>query len=304
MKRSMVSFESRINRKLGYPWLFLNDEPFTEQFKREVAQMTRSQVTFGLVPKEHWGYPSWIDQAKAAEERKKMAADGIIYAESESYRHMCRYQSGFFFRHPEMLKYRYYWRVEPDVDFYCDVDYDPFLFMMANKKTYGFTISFVEFKRTVETLWTTVQDFLRKNPDVIVPGNSMNFILDDKNKGIDGDYNLCHFWTNFEIADADFWRSKPYQDFFNHLDQSGGFFYERWGDAPVHSIAASLFLPSSAIHHFNDIAYRHTAYTHCPANEGLYHQNGRCNCDPKKTVELDWVSCQEQWYRVGKRPEL
>jgi len=46
--------------------------------------------------------------------------------------------------------------------------------------------------------------------------------------------------------------------YFEHLDKAGGFFYERWGDAPVHSIAASLFLPRSQIHFFNDIAYVHT----------------------------------------------
>ncbi|KAH8921868.1 glycosyltransferase family 15 protein [Atractiella rhizophila] len=302
MKRSMQSFEARINRKLGYPWIFLNDEEFTEEFKREIRKMTRSEVSFGVVPKEHWSYPDWIDQEKAARERKKMAEEGIIYADSESYRHMCRFQSGFFFKHPLMMQYKYYWRVEPDVDFWCDVDYDPFLLMQANNKKYGFTISFVEYKRTIETLWSTVQDFLRQHKEYIVKDNSLKFIMDDDNKGIDGEYNLCHFWTNFEIADADFWRSKPYQDFFEHLDKSGGFFYERWGDAPVHSIAASLFLPNSAIHFFDDISYRHTAYNHCPVNKQMYHDNGRCNCDPDKTVENDWVSCQKQWFRVGPRP--
>jgi hypothetical protein len=36
--------------------------------------------------------------------------------------------------------------------------------------------------------------------------------------------------SNFEIARVDFWRSKPYRAYFDHLDKSGGFFYERWGD--------------------------------------------------------------------------
>lgn len=44
-------------------------------------------------------------------------------------------------------------------------------------------------------------------------------------------------------------------DYFEHLDKAGGFFYERWGDAPVHSIAASLFLPKDQIHFFDDIAF-------------------------------------------------
>jgi len=28
-------------------------------------------------------------------------------------------------------------RVEPSVDFYCDIDYDPFLYMKENKMKYG-----------------------------------------------------------------------------------------------------------------------------------------------------------------------
>lgn len=35
--------------------------------------------------------------------------------------------------------------------------------------------------------------------------------------------------SNFEIADMDFFRSEPYSRYFDHLDRSGGFSYERWG---------------------------------------------------------------------------
>ena len=42
----------------------------------------------------------------------------------------------YFYRHPELQKYRWYWRVEPDVHFHCDVNYDPFLFMEDHNKTY------------------------------------------------------------------------------------------------------------------------------------------------------------------------
>lgn len=37
-----------------------------------------------------WGYPSYINQTLAAEGRKALAEQGIIYGDSESYRHMCR----------------------------------------------------------------------------------------------------------------------------------------------------------------------------------------------------------------------
>jgi alpha 1,2-mannosyltransferase len=48
--------------------------------------MTRSEIYFGVIPKEHWGYPDWVDQEKAAEERRRMEEDRVIYGGSESYR--------------------------------------------------------------------------------------------------------------------------------------------------------------------------------------------------------------------------
>lgn len=59
------------------------------------------------------------------------------------------------------------------------------------------------------------------------------------------------------------------------------FFYERWGDAPVHSIAASLFLNKSQVHHFDDIGYFHPPMTHCPQSRSKFHDNGKCLCEPE-----------------------
>ena len=86
------------------------------------------------------------------------------------------------------------------------------------------------------------------------------------------------FWSNFEIADMRFFRSKLYSDYFEYLDKTGGFYYERWGDAPVHSIAAAFFLPRSQIHFFSDIGYRHSPYIRCPQDEES-HLSGRCSCE-------------------------
>ena len=33
-------------------------------------------------------------------------------------------------------------------------------------------------------------------------------------------------WSNFEIADMDFWRGEAYTRFFEYLDRRGGFYYE------------------------------------------------------------------------------
>jgi hypothetical protein len=41
------------------------------------------------------------------------------------------------------------------------------------------------------------------------------------------------------------------------LDRGGGFFYEHFGGAPVHTLSVSMFLPKSELWFFRDIGYQH-----------------------------------------------
>lgn len=99
------------------------------------------------------------------------------------------------------------------------------------------------------------------------------------------------------MGDLNWLRSKAYIDFFESLDRDGGFFYERWGDAPVHSIAAGLMLNKSEIHFFNDIAYWHVPFTHCPTGEKT-RLALRCHCNPRDNFDWRGYSCK----RAGDRP--
>lgn len=65
----------------------------------------------------------------------------------------------------------------PDVTFFCDIDYDPFLIMQDQNKLYGFTISLYEYEATIPTLWDTVKGLSVNSqflPSVcnIIPQNS------------------------------------------------------------------------------------------------------------------------------------
>ncbi|KAF8345050.1 glycosyltransferase family 15 protein [Amanita rubescens] len=288
--RSIREIEDRFNKYHGYPYVLLNEEQFTDEFKTRVSVLTNSKMEFGQIPRDHWYQPTWIDEEKAKEGRKQMEDDNIIYGGSVSYRNMCRFNSGFFFRHELLQKYRWYWRIEPDVHFHCDISFDPFLFMEDNNKIYSFTITMFEFEKTIPTLWHHVKEFADHHPQYIADGNSMGFLSDDAGNK----YNLCHFWSNFEIADMDFWRGPAYTDFFNYLDGTGGFYYERWGDAPVHSIAAALFAKKEQIHFWDEIGYEHNPYTHCPQKEEAWKQ-GKCSCSQQRSFDYDGYSCMRRW---------
>jgi hypothetical protein len=181
--------EDRFNRNFHYDWVFLNDQPFDDNFKRITTSLVSGTTRYGEIPKEHWSYPDWIDQDRAREVREEMKEKKIIYGHSESYRHMCRYESGFFFRHPLLQEYEFYWRIEPGVELFCDIPYDPFLFMKENDKKYSFVMSMYEYEGTIPTLWDSVKQFIDDHPEHIAEGNSLRFLSDDNGKT----YNKCHF---------------------------------------------------------------------------------------------------------------
>ena len=194
------------------------------------------------------------------------------------------------------MQYDYYWRVEPSVQYHCDIDYDVFAFMESKDLKYGmvqtrfiyllylhatdyifflsgWTLSLTDYAATLETFWPTVVEWMKDHPEWMTQGNSsvIKWLHDDEKLE---QYNYCHFWSNFEIGSLAFFRSEQYLSYFEHLDKSGGFFYERsvffahkmivlhiinmnfrWGDAPVHSVAVALMVPEHQVHFFNDIGY-------------------------------------------------
>lgn len=298
MVKSIGQIQKRFNNKFHYDWLFASETNFTTEFRTRIQKaFTSGTALFEQIPHEFWMYPDSIDQYKAAQGRAKLAEEGIIYGGSESYRHMCRFNSGFFYHLDTLADYRYYWRVEPNIGIKCDILEDPFKVMREGNYTYGWTMTMPENKRTVETLWATVKDFIREKKPSMPLENMLDFVTDDNART----YNLCHYWSNFEIGDLDFFRSDQYQDYFEYLDKSGGFFYERWGDAPVHSIAVSLFLPSEKIKHFPNIGYFHNPNQGCPRNKEI-RESLNCNCNPDDDWTFHEFSCTNKFYHVAGLP--
>ncbi|KAG7707060.1 hypothetical protein KL933_003935 [Ogataea haglerorum] len=304
MLQSIQQLESRFNRDYQYDWVFLNDKPFTDEFIQHTSAMVSGTARYGIIPYEHWSYPEYIDPQKAKEIRESRQYANVAYGSSESYRHMCRFNSLFFYKHPIMDDYQYYWRVEPSIEYGCDILTDPFKYMVENNVNYGFTLTLTEFPKTIPTLWKTSLDyFLRPEVAEQLPSdeeNLLSFISGDSGRT----YNLCHFWSNFEIANLDFYRNPVYEGYVQHLDRAGGFFYERWGDAPVHTIAVAKMMRASEIHLFTEISYKHTVAGSCPLDDAFRRQ-ARCTCDPG----LDWSitsgsSCNLHYMEVAHQPHM
>ncbi|KAJ3120074.1 alpha 1,2-mannosyltransferase 2.4.1 [Nowakowskiella sp. JEL0407] len=282
---TLRQFEDRFNRRYKYPYLLINDLPFTPHFQSKILTSVSSPVEFGVVEPGTWEIPKWINTTVFAQCKKRMEDDGIMYGGSISYRHMCRWYSGLFYKHELMKKYKWYWRLEPGVEFYCDVKYDPFVYMAQRNKLYGFVITLLEIKETIPSLWSLTRVFAEQNG--VKGAGLLGFLADEK-----GDYNGCHFWSNFEIARVDLWDQDLYNKYFEFLDKWGGFYYERWGDAPVHSIFVALTLSKSQVHYFHDIGYKHDDFLHCSTD---YELEFTCICPKEEPFDWNIGSCLQRW---------
>lgn len=75
-----------------------------------------------------------------------------------------------------------------------------------------------------------------------------------------------------------------------------GFYYERWGDAPVHSLAATIFLLKNKMHFFDDIGYENPPFQHCPKSPSRLLE---CNCSPEKSIDNTPFSCLKDYLKKG-----
>lgn len=90
----MKAIERHFNRWFNYPYVFLNDVEFDDNFKNTVRNYTSSSIEFGLVGPDMWGYPDWVDPKVAKEGIAKQDDAAVMYGGMESYHFMCRFYSG------------------------------------------------------------------------------------------------------------------------------------------------------------------------------------------------------------------
>lgn len=301
---SIEDMESHFNRDFQYPYTFINDKPFSENFINHVKKYSKAEMSFVVVSPELWNKPDFIDPQREKEGQDYLVKENVVYARKASYHNMCRFFSGNFYKVPELQNYKYYWRLEPNVKLFTDIKYDVFKYLEGTGKIYGFTMALYDIEQSLPSLWPETLKFLNTddNYKYINPNGAFQWLVEDlqnPHKSKVAGYSTCHFWSNFEIGMFDFWKSEAYDKYFQHLDSTGNFYYERWGDAPIHALGLSLFADKSKIHWFRDIGYFHEPYQHCPNVD----HNNECIPGMFSTFGGDDQNCIANWidYELGEQ---
>jgi alpha 1,2-mannosyltransferase len=294
--KTFKNFDTAYNAAKLHDYVVFTDEPFSLAAEAKIAAATRSRVIFHVLDAYAWGVPNWIDRRNFSH----VLSTATYYGNTEAYRKMCRFFAGPVFTTPVLANYRYAWRLDSHVRYLCDVVDDPIARMDRSGALYGFALRMKEKMDTIPSLWATAEDYavragrkaaVKEHWDVTIPGHGVEV--------------GCHYWNNMEITRLSWFGGSTYQDYFKALDASGGFFYERWGDAPVRSFALLLLARKQDVVYFEEMGYQHPWWVKCPPPSGVcFHggvamgpgqgEGGGCNPDPEiqPITWTDGAMCQ------------
>ncbi|KAJ2307746.1 hypothetical protein IWW55_000805 [Coemansia sp. RSA 2706] len=271
VRRTMFDIEQRFNRRHRYPYVFLSEHPFSDEFQTAVRALASAPVRFALIDQEDWQAPAWINH-------DRVRGDA-------GFRNMVRYWAAPFAGHPQLAGMRRVWRLEPGAHYTCDIAEDPFRQMSAHQWLYAFAVSLETLPTATRGLWPAALAFLAQHPSA-AQNNSLSWLANQAR------FTGCQFLTNFELVDLAFIRSQPYQALFDFLDRQAGIYYDDWSDAAVRALAAAMFLAPAQVKWLHALGYQHDALSNCPADA---ESQKRCHCDPAKSSHLLPMSCSARF---------
>ena len=137
----------------------------------------------------------------------------------------------------------YYWRLDSDSVILRDINYDVFKLMKTQQYDYGYRHIVPDSYECVYALWYSARNFIKEH----------NIKTTFFNDWTENDM----YYNNFEISSMRLWLSKDYASYIDYIDRTGGIYFYRWGDAPIKSIAVTMFIPQERTYNFSDIGYKH-----------------------------------------------
>ena len=235
LNASLASIDAHFNNRFHYPVIVFHEDDLIP-YLDDIRRMTRSDLFFQRIT---FTTPEFL---------QRPIPRRISCTSSVSYRHMCRFHAKVVYELPIMKKLQYYWRLDDDSMLLSDVTYDVFRYMEHNALQYGYLWRHWDSYSCVQGLWEHTEQYIQEH-------NITTQFFQSWTKA-------WLYYNNFEISSTKMWFSSEYQAYIDYIDMIGGMFYYRWGDAPIHGIAVSMFISKNQTHLFHDIGYRHGSYTH------------------------------------------
>ena len=154
------------------------------------------------------------------------------------YRHMCRMFSGEVYKFPIVQEYEYYLRLDTDSFIRTPLGYDIFKWAKQNECWYGYIAPAVQ--QDNEKVVEGLSEFVNSIYPNQIPDRWM-------------------YYTNWELGKVNWFLTSEYITFYNMIDENGGIYTKRWGDAPIKFLGVNLFMPQKHIQPVQGFTYQHGA---------------------------------------------
>jgi alpha 1,2-mannosyltransferase len=240
LRHSLKFLFLNFNTKSKYPVIIFHDD-LNQQVVQSLAEALKQDL--GYVPDNIQFVAVKFDQPS------NLSTDPSLYDPPLSqfrmgYRHMCRFFGGKVFTHPLLSEYKYCWRLDSDSFILSEVTVDPFKYMESVGAKYAY-IDAIQYDEAFACrgLWETTNRFMEEHPHLV------------RNKV--ASWNMEIYNSNFAIYDMDFFRSEPYQSYFNYLDATNNIYYRRWGDHCIGYLGLAMFTDSNDIWCVKEFGYQH-----------------------------------------------
>ena len=231
LKKTLTDLETNFLSKFRYPVIIFYEKDFVQHLPA-MRSLTKLDIFFQEVEFE---VPPYI--YPFADKAFQCAGHNL------GYRHMCRFHSKTIYELPLMLQLEYYLRLDAHSFITQPVPYDLFKDMKEKGLLYLYPCIGIDAPWCVTFLWDAVKTFIgikRIKPEFFneMTGTKM-------------------FYNNFEMARMDVFTAIGYQNYINYIDQLGGTYHNRWGDAPIKSLGVSIFVPRNKTRRISGVTYYH-----------------------------------------------
>ena len=262
LRSSLTSLRNHFRAAQSYMVLLFYDPHerhlLTPEIRSEILQIAPVQFHEATTFHDH---PAHVDPERTA---------GNADSFTTGYRRMCRFWAYGVFQEPVMQTLDYYWRLDSDLDIQQDILHDPFQQAQTAGLQYVYGVMRNDAQFVLTGLWDLTMAYMRKRS--LHPRSMLPLVADGLNyeqvssmpldEAIDAmtraGYNALIYYNNFELSVPALWRSQAYLDYFAEVDNAGGIFFYRWGDAPIRTLAVHMLLPPSQVAQWKpSLMYQH-----------------------------------------------
>ncbi len=239
--RSLTLLRLHFLNKWPYPVFAFVESGFSDPLKEIICKRSGVPVRYYEL---EFRFPEWIDANQVPDD---------VCGFPVGYRHMCRFFAVGVYTLPIMRGLEWYWRLDTDSFILSEVPYDLFVYMKENEFSCGYINRLdevFEVPDVVQGLWGATEQFSALSQ---IGQRKMSRFKKKNPKG--WDYGI--YYTNFEIASLNLWKVGLIGEYIEYIDQNGGIYSHRWGDAPIHTLAVEIFLEENKKVILEDVHYLH-----------------------------------------------